>query len=114
MSDIDDHQRLLQILEAHGQQFLDSFEQPSEPSSGKRKPEESGYSSISGEEDEEWHGFGNGNAGLGDSEDEGSIDSFQGASHHLMPDNEKCLWTKRIVRRSSPTKMLHQLADHQL
>lgn len=108
MSDIDDHQRLLQILEAHGQQFLDSFEQPSELSSSKRKPEESG------EEDEEWHGFGNGNAGLGDSEDEGSIDSFQGASHHPMPDNEKCLWTKRIVKRSSPTKMLHQLADHQL
>lgn len=88
MSDTDDHQRLLQILEAHGQQFLDSFEQPSEPSGSRRKLEELDYSSASGEENEEWHGFGNENAGSDDSEDEGSIDSFRGASHHLMPNNE--------------------------
>lgn len=88
MSDTDDHQRLLQILEAHGRQFSDSFEKPSEPSGSKRKREESDYSSAGGE-NEEWHGFGDGNtAGSDDSEDEGSIDSFHGASHHLTPDIE--------------------------
>jgi len=83
MSDSDDHQQLLQILEVHGQQFLNSFALSSEPSSNKRELEESDDSSVSGEEDEEWHGFGAGNVGSYDSEDGGSIDSFHGALHLL-------------------------------
>jgi hypothetical protein len=86
MSDADDHQRLLQILEAHGQQFLNSFGQPPKPSSSKRKLEESDDSSASGEEDEEWHGFGSGNVGSDDPKDGGSIDSFHGAVHYLLSD----------------------------
>lgn len=74
MSDADDHQQLLQILEAHGQQFLNSFGQSSKPSSSKRKLEESNNSSASGDEYEEWHGFGTGNVGSYDSEDGDSID----------------------------------------
>lgn len=82
MSDADDHQQLLQILEAHGQQFLNSFGQTLETSSNKRKFEELNEFSTS-EEDEEWHGFGTGNAGSDDSEDGGSIDSFHGTLGHL-------------------------------
>lgn len=85
MSDADDHQRLLQILEAHGQQFLNSFGHPPKPSSSKRKLEESNDSSAS-EEDEEWNGFGTtGNVGSDGSEGEGSIDSFHGALNYLFP-----------------------------
>jgi len=84
MSDADDHQQLLQILEAHGQQFLNSFGHSPEPSSSKRKLEESDDSPASDEEDEEWYGFGIGNVGSDDSEDEGSLDSFRGALHCLM------------------------------
>ena len=86
MSDADDHQQLLQILEAHGQQFLNSFGQPTKPSSSKRKLEESDDSSASGEEYEEWYGFGTGNASLDDSEDEGSLNPFHGALYHLLSD----------------------------
>lgn len=85
MSDADDHQQLLQILEARGKQFLNSFGKSPEPSSSKRKLEESDDSSASGEEDEEWYGFGIGNVGSDDSEDGGSIDSFRGSLHCLMP-----------------------------
>ena len=84
MSDADDHQQLLQILEAHGQQFLNSFGQSPKPSSSKRKLEESDDSSVNGEEDEEWHGFGTGNVRSDDSEDGGSIDSFLGALYYLL------------------------------
>lgn len=83
MSDANDHQRLLQILEAHGQQFLNSFEQPKNPANGKRKPDDS---PCSGEEDEEWHGFRTGDAGSGDSGDGESVDYFHGTLHFLMPD----------------------------
>ena len=86
MSDADDHQQLLQILEAHGQQFLNSFEQLPQPSSSKRKLEELSDSSSSGEEDEEWHGFGTGDIGSDDSGDGGSIDSFHGALYDIVPD----------------------------
>ena len=71
MSDADDH--LLQILEAHGQRFLNSFGELQKPPSSERKFEESDNSPASAEEDEEWYGFGSGNAGSDDSEDEGSI-----------------------------------------
>ena len=94
MSDADDHQQLLQILEAHGQQFLNSFGQPQKPSSSKRKIEESDDSSASGEEDEEWHGFGTGNAGSDDSEDGGSINSFHGSLYHL-PSGCKSAYERR-------------------
>jgi len=87
MSDTDDHQQLLQILEAHGQQFLNSFGQPPKPSSGKRQLDVSDDFSNSGE-DEEWHGFCTGNVGSDDSEGGNSIDSFHGALHHLFPDPE--------------------------
>ena len=76
MSDTDDHQRLLQILESHGQQFLNSFEQPHGPSSSKRKL---GDSLGSSEEDEEWHGFGIENTSSGDSEDGDSVNLLHGA-----------------------------------
>jgi len=78
MSEADDHQQLLQILEAHGKRFLNSFGHPPKPSSSKRKPEESDDSSVN---EEEWHGFGTGNADPDDSGDEGSIGSFRGAFH---------------------------------
>ena len=78
----DDHQRLLQILEAHGQQFLDSFEQSPKPSSSKRKLEESGDSSDSDGE-EEWDGFGTGNISSDDPGDGNSLDSFRGALQFL-------------------------------
>jgi hypothetical protein len=90
MSDADDHQRLLQILEAHGKQFLNSFERPSKPSNGKRKLEESDDSLDSGEEDEEWNGFGTENVDSGDSEGGDAIGSFYGALHFLTP-AFKCL-----------------------
>jgi len=83
MSEADDHQQLLQILEAHGQQFLNSFGHPAKPSSGKRKLEQSDDSSVNGEEDEEWHGFGTGNADPDDSGGGGSMDSFHGALYYL-------------------------------
>jgi len=83
MSDADDHQQLLQILEARGQQFLSSFGHPPKPSSSKRKLEESDDSSTSGGEDEEWHGFSTGNADPDDSGDGGSTNSFHGALHCL-------------------------------
>ena len=83
MSDGDDHQRLLQILEAHGQQFLNSFENPQKPSSSRRKLDSS---SVSSGEDEEWHGFGTVDIGSGDSEDEDSVDSFHGSMEFNMPD----------------------------
>lgn len=86
MSDADDHQRLLQILEAHGKQFLNSFEQPSKPSSSKRKLEESDDSLDSGKEDEEWSGFGTENVGSDDSEDGDAMNSFHGALRFLAPD----------------------------
>ena len=76
MSDADDHQELLQILEAHGQQFLSAFGESSKPSSSKRKLEEPDESSASEEEEEEWHGFGTGNVGPDDVEDGGSIGFF--------------------------------------
>ena len=79
MSDADDHQQLLQILEAHGQQFLNSFGHLPKPSSSKRKLDESDDSSTSGGEDEEWHGFGTGNVNPDDSGDGGSTNSFHGA-----------------------------------
>ena len=80
MSDADDHQRLLQILEAHGQQFLNSFEQPPKPSSSKRKLEETDDSSNTDEGDEEWHGFGSVKVPSDDSED-GLSNSLHGALH---------------------------------
>ena len=83
MSDADDHQRLLQILEAHGQQFLDSFGQPPKPSSSKRKLEESDDSSDTGERDEEWHGFGTLKVPSDNSEDD-SLNSLHGALHFLV------------------------------
>jgi hypothetical protein len=85
MSDANDHQQLLQILEAHGQQFLNSFGQLQKPSSSKRKLEESDDSSGSGEEAEEWHGFGTGEVGSDDSGDGDSIISFRGALHSISP-----------------------------
>ena len=91
MSDADDHQQLLQILEAHGQQFLNSFGQTPQPSSSKRKSYQSDDSSVNGDEDEEWHGFGTGNLGSDDSEDGGSIDSFHSALHPLIVDHKRCL-----------------------
>lgn len=83
MSDADDHQRLLQILEARGQQFLNSFEQPPKPSSSKRKFEESDDSSDTDKGDEEWHGFGTVNVSSDDSEDD-SLDFFHGALRFLV------------------------------
>ena len=91
MSDADDHQQLLQILEAHGQQFLNSFGQTSQPSSSKRKFDQSDDSSVSGDEDEEWHGFVTGNLGSDDSEDGGSVDSFNSALCPLIVDYKRCL-----------------------
>ena len=88
MSDADDHQQLLQILEAHGQQFLNSFTQSSKPSNSKHKLEESDDFSVSGEEDEEWHGFGTGNLGSDDFEDEGSVDFFHGTLDYFMSDHK--------------------------
>jgi hypothetical protein len=88
MSDADDHQQLLQILEAHGKQFLNSLAQSSKPSSSKNKLEDSDDSSSSGEEYEEWHGFGIGNVSSYDSEGGGSIDSFHGALHCFMSDRK--------------------------
>lgn len=88
MSDSDDHQQLLQILEAHGRQFLNSFALSSKSSSSKRKLEESDDSSVSGEEGEEWHGFGTGNIGSYGSEDGGSIDSSHGALHCFVSDHK--------------------------
>ena len=85
MSDADDHQRLLQILEAHGQNFLSSFEQPSKPSSSKRKLEESDPSSNNDDEDEEWYGFGTGSMVVDASEDGNSTGSFHGALRFLRP-----------------------------
>lgn len=82
MSDADDHQRLLQILEANGQQFLNSFEQPRNPSGSKRKLDDSLGSSG---EDEEWHGFGTGNTSSSeDSEDENLVNSFYGTMQFFM------------------------------
>ena len=83
MSEADDHQRLLQTLESHGQQFLNLFGRPPKHLRSKRKPEESDDSSTSGEEYEEWHGFRTGDADPDDSGDGGSIDSFRGALHCL-------------------------------
>ena len=83
MSDANDHQRLLQILEAYGQQFMNSFEQPHKSSSNRRKLNDS---SGSNEEDEEWYGFGTGGVGSGDSEDEDSVNSCHGALQFLVPD----------------------------
>jgi hypothetical protein len=84
MSDADDHQELLQILEAHGQRFLSAFGQSSKPSSSKRKLEQSDDSSAGGEEDEEWHGFGTKHAGSDDFEDGSSVDSSHGALNCLL------------------------------
>jgi hypothetical protein len=78
MSNADDHQRLLQILEAHGQQFLNSFEQSQKPSGSNRKLDDSPGSS---KEDEEWHGFGS-----GDPEDENLENSSHGALQFIMPE----------------------------
>lgn len=83
MSDANDHQRLLQILEAHGQQFLNSFQQPQKPSSSKGKLAD--FSGSSGE-DEEWHGFGTGDTSSGDSEDGDLVNSFYGALQFLVLD----------------------------
>ena len=85
MSDTDDHQRLLQILEAHGKRFLNSFEQPTKPSSSKRKLEASDDSSNNSEEDEEWHGFGIGNVCSDNLEDIDSINPFHGVSQVIAP-----------------------------
>ncbi|KAF9780241.1 hypothetical protein BJ322DRAFT_1205904 [Thelephora terrestris] len=86
MSDADDHRGLLQILEAHGKQFLNSFEQPSKPSNSKRKLEDSDGFSDSGEEGEEWNGFGTGGVDSGDSEGENSINSVYEYSEEELPD----------------------------
>ena len=85
MSDADDHQRLLQILETHGQNFLSSFEQPSKPSSSKRKLEESDPSSDNDGEDEEWYGFGTGSMSSDASEGGDLTGSFHGALRFLRP-----------------------------
>lgn len=84
MSDADDDQQLLRILEAHGQRFLNSFAQSSKSSSSKRKLQESDDSLVSGEDDEEWHGFCTGSASSYDSEDGGSINPFHGALHYFF------------------------------
>lgn len=94
MSDTDDHQQLLQILEAHGQQFLDSFEQPPRPSSSKRNVEELDEPLTSEEEDEEWHGFSTRNASSDDSEDGRSMNSFHGALYYLAS-NHKGAYERR-------------------
>lgn len=88
MSDTDGHQQLLQILEAHGQRFLNSFEQPPKPSSSKRKLEASDEPLTNEEDDEEWHGFGTRSVDSDDSQDGGSIDSFCGALHYFVPDHK--------------------------
>lgn len=84
MSDNNDRERLLQILETHGQQFLNSFKQPPKPPSGRGKLDDSSGSS---EEDEEWHGFGTGGASSGDSEDGNSMNSCHGALQFIIPDS---------------------------
>lgn len=72
MSDVDYRDELLRTLQAHGQQFLDSFGVPL-PTTGKRKRDseqqtskrkrrastpKSGNSYDTDEEGEEWNGFG--------------------------------------------------------